>query len=333
MGKNAPFVPMDPRWWADIARALVASGQPWPREAVLMDLRWWADQERRGRVDGGKPVVRPGRPTLERRWNWSGRQARNILKAEAEWSDPLRRGGDQDAASERPASDQDAASERPIFAAQALEIPRGAASERTGGGQVADSERTESGPTRDLYTQSTVHGSRSTPPSPNGDCPPTGQGDEGRDEGGAHHMHGRTTCTPQTTEGTGQEAAPVRVPRTLRLAQSAAAGTEAPAQAKGTSAFFDGAGRPKPQRARGANLSEFISPAMNEPDVVRGVPVFRDVNHAARTTRKGTPDNRVLAQAWLLWRGSKVGEVVEAPPEAEALVQKYAERWEQHGAR
>ena len=125
-----------------------------------MDLRWWADQERRGREEKGVPITRPGRPTLERRWVWSGRQARNILKEEHVWADPRHFRGDQDAASERPGSGQDAASERPAIDTQGVEIATQPASERTGSGQDAASERSGCGPTRVLNTRSTIHDPR-----------------------------------------------------------------------------------------------------------------------------------------------------------------------------
>jgi hypothetical protein len=72
---------MEADWWEVIADTLTAAGEPWPREAVLMDLRWWAGQEHMG------TRKRPGRPTLRKRWGWTDKHVRNVLKAEDEWGD------------------------------------------------------------------------------------------------------------------------------------------------------------------------------------------------------------------------------------------------------
>jgi len=78
------WVPCDTDWWEEVAAALTASGQPWPEGAVRMDLRWWDDRERRS--DGRKK--RPGRPTLEKRWNLTERPARRLMSDVDGWRDP-----------------------------------------------------------------------------------------------------------------------------------------------------------------------------------------------------------------------------------------------------
>lgn len=78
------WVPCDTEWWEEVAAALTASGQPWPEGAVLMDLRWWDDRERRS--GGRKP--RPGRPTLQKRWNLTERPARRLMADVDGWRDP-----------------------------------------------------------------------------------------------------------------------------------------------------------------------------------------------------------------------------------------------------
>lgn len=74
-----PLVVMDSRWWPAIAEVLIASGVPWPEDAILADLRWWQDQERVGRAK------RPCRSALERRWRVGNTVARRLLKAEDRW--------------------------------------------------------------------------------------------------------------------------------------------------------------------------------------------------------------------------------------------------------
>ncbi len=93
----------------------------------------------------------------------------------------------------------------------------------------------------------------------------------------------------------------------------------------GTSPFFAGAGRPKPERARnGVNLT-----GLNvEPVFVRGVPTFKDHNHAARTSRRGAPEHVLMALAWIYWRGTRDGEEVSVEEEARMLAEKYGPRWE-----
>lgn len=113
-----PLVVMDSRWWPAIADALIASGAPWPEDAILADLRWWQDQERMGRA------VRPGRPTLEKRWRVGSAIARRLLKAEARWGlekkKPKRRWRLGDVrrlvqpASRQPATSQPSASPPPV---------------------------------------------------------------------------------------------------------------------------------------------------------------------------------------------------------------------------
>lgn len=87
---------MEARWWPPIRAALIASGQPWPEEAVLFDLRWWREQEIITR--GSRHAVRrPGRPTLAAEWGWSDWQARDIMRNEGLWADPLKEAQRQDA--------------------------------------------------------------------------------------------------------------------------------------------------------------------------------------------------------------------------------------------
>jgi hypothetical protein len=121
-----PIVAMDSRWWPAIADALIASGAPWPEDAILADLRWWQDQERMGRT------VRPGRPTLEKRWRVGGTVAKRLLKSEALW------GLETKATSDRPADDQPTAS-----------APQVAPDESEQNDQPATSPRPATVPTRD----------------------------------------------------------------------------------------------------------------------------------------------------------------------------------------
>jgi len=96
---------MEAAWWPAIADSLTASGAPWPEAAVLMDLRWWDDHSRMNRRD-----MRPGRPTLCRRWCWTERAARAIMADRDGWADPakpdLRPANVQPMSSERPANVQ-----------------------------------------------------------------------------------------------------------------------------------------------------------------------------------------------------------------------------------
>ncbi len=113
-----PIVAMDSRWWPAIADALIASGAPWPEDAILADLRWWQDQERMGRA------VRPGRPTLEKRWKVGGTVAKRLLKSEALW------GLETKATSERPADDQPATSAPPVEPDESAQNDQPATSDR-----------------------------------------------------------------------------------------------------------------------------------------------------------------------------------------------------------
>jgi hypothetical protein len=113
-----PIVAMDSRWWPAIADALIAAGAPWPEDAILADLRWWQDQERMGRA------VRPGRPTLEKRWKVGGTVAKRLLKSEALW------GLETKATSERPADDQPTTSPPPVEPDESEQNDQPATSER-----------------------------------------------------------------------------------------------------------------------------------------------------------------------------------------------------------
>jgi hypothetical protein len=79
------WLPCEAQWWADIADALMASGQAWPDAAVRMDLRWWDDVSRMTGAD-----VRPGRAALCRRWRWSDWQARAMMADRSAWADPAK---------------------------------------------------------------------------------------------------------------------------------------------------------------------------------------------------------------------------------------------------
>ena len=79
------WLPCEAQWWAEIAAALEASAQPWPEPAVRMDLRWWDDVSRMTGAD-----VRPGRPSLCRRWRWADWAARAVMADRAAWADPTK---------------------------------------------------------------------------------------------------------------------------------------------------------------------------------------------------------------------------------------------------
>ncbi len=182
MAKNAPFVPMDPRWWPDIAAEMP---RPWPAKAVYFDLRWWRDQEDRGRDDdGGKPVKRPGRYALVERWGWTHHAVSEALKAEHRWADPYkidRQENVNPASSDRQRA-VNAPSEKE---SQDVEITRAAVNEPSTRRQRAVNAPSSNRPTRVLSTP--IHLStdpQSTPSSPKGVSP---QGDkserqEGRDQ-------------------------------------------------------------------------------------------------------------------------------------------------------
>jgi hypothetical protein len=75
---TAPWFAVDADAWPAIADALSASGNPWPREAVVADLRWWANEERRGRD-------MPRRVVLARRWGWTDWATRQAIADEGAW--------------------------------------------------------------------------------------------------------------------------------------------------------------------------------------------------------------------------------------------------------
>ena len=106
--KTKPWLPIDARWWPEIANHLP---RPWPQEAVYMDLRWWEDQAAQGRAK------RPGRAALCQRWGWNEKRARLAMRNGSEW----------ERASEGPARGQTRAQKGPKNAAQVSEItePRG----------------------------------------------------------------------------------------------------------------------------------------------------------------------------------------------------------------
>lgn len=92
---------MEAAWWPSIADTLMAAGAPWPEAAVLMDLRWWDDHSRMNKRD-----MRPGRPTLCRRWGWTERAARAVMADREGWADPAK-------PDMRPANVQPVSSHRP----------------------------------------------------------------------------------------------------------------------------------------------------------------------------------------------------------------------------
>ena len=102
---------MEAAWWPSIADTLTATGAPWPEPAVLMDLRWWDDHSRMNKRD-----MRPGRPTLCRRWGWTERAARAVMADRDGWADPakpdMRPANVQPVSSERPANVQPVSSFR-----------------------------------------------------------------------------------------------------------------------------------------------------------------------------------------------------------------------------
>lgn len=115
--RHAPagWEPMQAAWWPEIAEALPT---PWPESAVLMDLRWWAGQA----AVGGRG--RPGRPTLRRRWGWSDRQVRNILRSEELWADP-RRGGQQPDSNRTAATRENAENQPETDSNRTASVPTG----------------------------------------------------------------------------------------------------------------------------------------------------------------------------------------------------------------
>lgn len=138
-----PLVVMDSRWWPAIAEVLIASGAPWPEDAILADLRWWQDQERVGRAS------RPGRPTLEKRWKVGGSVAKRLLKAEGRW------GLEREPTSDRPAVDQRPTSAREVEPVESDETD-----------QPLTSDRPATVPTRvGTFIQSTVEQSIEQPPA------------------------------------------------------------------------------------------------------------------------------------------------------------------------
>lgn len=336
MAKNAPFVPMDPRWWLDIAAAMP---KPWPREAVYFDLRWWQDQEDRGREnDGGKPVKRPGRYALVKRWGWTHHAASEVLKAEHRWAD-LYKSGRQETVNEASADRQGAVNDSSENETQGVENIGGVVNDSSSEHQSSVNESSRNRPTRVLSTP--IHRStdpQSTPSSPEGVSP---QGDKSEKQEGRHPEpeHGNTPTHPTRHESC--EAARTQIPRP-DFARAAEARGQYPAEpesgyvspyrpnlGEGTSPFFERAGRPKPSRHRGVNLTA----VQDAPDMMGGVPCFRDVNHAARVTRKGTPEQVLMAQAWMFWRGTLDGEEVIVPEDARLLAEKYAPRWEAYDRR
>ena len=102
---------MEAAWWPSIADTLMAAGVPWPEAAVLMDLRWWDDHSRMNKRD-----MRPGRPTLCRRWGWTERAARAVMADREGWADPakpdMRPANVQPMSSQRPAGVQPVSSFR-----------------------------------------------------------------------------------------------------------------------------------------------------------------------------------------------------------------------------
>lgn len=65
--------------WPAIAAVLTSTGQPWPEDAVMVDLRWWDACA----AAGGEP--RPGRGTLQKRWNFTERGVRNVTADPSRW--------------------------------------------------------------------------------------------------------------------------------------------------------------------------------------------------------------------------------------------------------
>ena len=83
-GQAQPWFAFNAAWWPQIAEALSATGQPWPREAAAADLRWHADQARMGRL----PRV-PSYRRLSARWAWSEYQTRRLMVDEGCWACPI----------------------------------------------------------------------------------------------------------------------------------------------------------------------------------------------------------------------------------------------------
>ena len=77
----AGWAPFDVDGWPEVAEALTEAGRAWPRAAAVFDLRWHIDQ--------GKPI--PGRPSLIRRWRWTGHAVRVFLANADTWQDPRKR--------------------------------------------------------------------------------------------------------------------------------------------------------------------------------------------------------------------------------------------------
>jgi hypothetical protein len=123
--------------WHEIATALIASGQPWSRSTAIADLRWHADQ-----VEVGRKDKLPGVPYFQKRWGWSQRQARKLIKVDVcDWVD-----------SHRTVTGQLVDSHRTVPAKANANNGPETDSHRTAGGQSPDSSRTVPDP---LYARGT----------------------------------------------------------------------------------------------------------------------------------------------------------------------------------
>lgn len=95
------WFPVNADWWPSVVEVLIASGQPWPHDAIFTDLRWWQDQEGLGRRR------RPGRPALAARWRVTDAVARRLMSLESEWGRPGK------TSNEHPATIQPSSSRHP----------------------------------------------------------------------------------------------------------------------------------------------------------------------------------------------------------------------------
>lgn len=286
---------------ADMAHPL-PPGFRLPRHLVMVEARALAFM--------GVKASWPTRKLAER-WGWGKSQVAEIMReAEAQLADALNsdRTKPGNARTEPGSTGQAMAEER-----HGNGIDRATAG-NSGQSPGTSRARVPSGEIRSRSDQN--------PPSPYGDCPPSETG--GQQEGGEEQ--GRRA--PHRPDFAKAESDRPATPPAPALAQNVQA-----EDGEGTSAFFRGAGRPKLGWRNGPNLTAMLEPENNQPEFVAGLPVFRDMSHAERTTRHGSAEHRLLAQAWMLWRGEKEGRTVLVPPEAQEMAKTYKARWERHGQR
>lgn len=77
---SLPFVPFPARGWPATVERLQRLGEPWTADEVIMDLRWHVDQR----------VPLPGRPELQKRWQWTEWNTRQMLAQPDLWWDPTK---------------------------------------------------------------------------------------------------------------------------------------------------------------------------------------------------------------------------------------------------